>query len=127
MLDSVIRQSPVSGTAQGFSQRPLSYSGITPSVIVADIYGGLREDSVKRINFANIFFLTLAFCRYICVQFFSPGIMTIFWRRSSWLSALLGFALFVLTAGNIGPNHDRRQASSSSCFGGFDLYFVLDK
>lgn len=126
-MDSVIRQSPVSGTSQGFSQRPLSYSGITPSVIVADIYGGLREDSVKRINFANLFLLTLAFCRYIYVQFFSPGIMTIFRRRSSWLSALLGIALFVLTAGNIGPNHDRRQASSSSCFGGFDLYFVLDK
>ena len=40
---------------------------------------------------------------------------------------VFGAALVVLTAGNAGPNQDRRQAGSSSCFGGFDLYFVLDK
>lgn len=71
MLDSVIRQSPVSGTSQGFSQPPLSYSGITPSVIVADIYGGLREDSVKRINFANFFFNIGILSLHLCAIFFT--------------------------------------------------------
>lgn len=40
---------------------------------------------------------------------------------------MFGAALVVLTAGNVGPNQDRRHAGSSQCFGGFDLYFVLDK
>lgn len=40
---------------------------------------------------------------------------------------LFGAALAVLAAGNVGLDQDRRQAGSSSCFGGFDLYFVLDK
>uniref|UniRef100_I3K0R5 Anthrax toxin receptor 1 n=1 Tax=Oreochromis niloticus TaxID=8128 RepID=I3K0R5_ORENI len=43
------------------------------------------------------------------------------------LHMVFGTALVVLTAGNAGPNQDRRQPQSSSCFGGFDLYFVLDK
>uniref|UniRef100_A0A671UJ41 Anthrax toxin receptor 1 n=1 Tax=Sparus aurata TaxID=8175 RepID=A0A671UJ41_SPAAU len=47
--------------------------------------------------------------------------------RSSWFPLVFGAALVVFTAGNAGPNQDRRQAGSSSCFGGFDLYFVLDK
>ncbi|TKS78991.1 Anthrax toxin receptor 1 [Collichthys lucidus] len=50
------------------------------------------------------------------------------WSGSSWFPVVLfGAALVVFTAGNAGPNQDRRQAGSSSCFGGFDLYFVLDK
>uniref|UniRef100_A0A8C9XWG2 Anthrax toxin receptor 1 n=1 Tax=Sander lucioperca TaxID=283035 RepID=A0A8C9XWG2_SANLU len=40
---------------------------------------------------------------------------------------VFGAALVVLTAGNAGPNQDKKQPRSSSCFGGFDLYFVLDK
>ncbi|XP_029137719.1 anthrax toxin receptor 1 [Labrus bergylta] len=47
--------------------------------------------------------------------------------RGSWLSVVFGAVLVVLAAGNAGPNLDSRQAGSSSCFGGFDLYFVLDK
>ncbi|XP_053180739.1 anthrax toxin receptor 1 [Scomber japonicus] len=49
------------------------------------------------------------------------------WSRSSWFPVVFGAALFVLIAGNVGPNQGRREAGSSSCFGGFDLYFVLDK
>lgn len=36
-------------------------------------------------------------------------------------------ALVVLTAASVGPDQDKKQSGSSSCFGGFDLYFVLDK
>uniref|UniRef100_A0A673BQY6 Anthrax toxin receptor 1 n=1 Tax=Sphaeramia orbicularis TaxID=375764 RepID=A0A673BQY6_9TELE len=49
------------------------------------------------------------------------------WSRNFWIAVVLGALLVVFTAGNAGPNQDRRQAGSSSCFGGFDLYFVLDK
>ncbi|KAF0033424.1 hypothetical protein F2P81_013490 [Scophthalmus maximus] len=49
------------------------------------------------------------------------------WIRNSWVPVVFGAALVVLAAGNAGPNQDRRQAGSSSCFGSFDLYFVLDK
>ncbi|XP_051277457.1 anthrax toxin receptor 1 [Dicentrarchus labrax] len=61
------------------------------------------------------------------MRFSSAGIMPSWWSRSSWFPVVFGAALVVLTAGNAGPNQDRRQAGSSSCFGGFDLYFVLDK
>ncbi|KAI3372430.1 hypothetical protein L3Q82_022915 [Scortum barcoo] len=61
------------------------------------------------------------------MRFSSAGIMPLCWRRSSWFPVVFGAALVVLTAGNAGPNQDRRQAGSSSCYGGFDLYFVLDK
>ncbi|XP_034025846.1 anthrax toxin receptor 1-like [Thalassophryne amazonica] len=47
--------------------------------------------------------------------------------RSFWFPLVVGASLVVITAGNTGPNQDRRHAGSSSCFGGFDLYFVLDK
>ncbi|XP_029295023.1 anthrax toxin receptor 1-like isoform X2 [Cottoperca gobio] len=53
--------------------------------------------------------------------------MSLCWSRNSWFPVVFGAALVVLTAGNAGPNQDRRQAGSSTCFGGFDLYFVLDK
>ncbi|XP_019949336.2 anthrax toxin receptor 1-like [Paralichthys olivaceus] len=61
------------------------------------------------------------------MRFSSVGIMLWCWSRNSWFPVVLGAALVVLTAGNAGPDQDRRQAGSSSCFGGFDLYFVLDK
>uniref|UniRef100_A0A668AXJ5 Anthrax toxin receptor 1 n=1 Tax=Myripristis murdjan TaxID=586833 RepID=A0A668AXJ5_9TELE len=49
------------------------------------------------------------------------------WSRGSWVPVVFGAVLVVLTAGNTGPNQERRQAGASSCYGGFDLYFVLDK
>eukprot|EP00063_Salmo_salar_P052626 XP_014027461.1 PREDICTED: anthrax toxin receptor 1-like isoform X2 [Salmo salar] len=54
--------------------------------------------------------------------------MSLYGCRGSWLPVLLGAvsALVVLTAGNAGHNQDRGQGGPS-CFGGFDLYFVLDK
>ncbi|GAA6220972.1 anthrax toxin receptor 1-like isoform X1 [Lates japonicus] len=61
------------------------------------------------------------------MRFSSAGIMPSCWCRNSLFPVVFGAALVVLTAGNAGPNQDRRQAGSSSCFGGFDLYFVLDK
>ncbi|XP_069555939.1 anthrax toxin receptor 1 [Brachyistius frenatus] len=53
--------------------------------------------------------------------------MPMCWSRSCWFPVVFAATLVVLTAGNAGPNQDRTQAQSSSCFGGFDLYFVLDK
>ncbi|XP_029572983.1 anthrax toxin receptor 1 isoform X2 [Salmo trutta] len=54
--------------------------------------------------------------------------MYLYGCRGSWLPVLLGAvsALVVLTAGNAGHNQDRGHGGPS-CFGGFDLYFVLDK
>nr|XP_029493641.1 anthrax toxin receptor 1-like isoform X2 [Oncorhynchus nerka] len=54
--------------------------------------------------------------------------MYLYGCRGSWLPVLLGAvsALVVLTAGNAWHNQDRSQGEPS-CFGGFDLYFVLDK
>nr|XP_046203338.1 anthrax toxin receptor 1-like isoform X1 [Oncorhynchus gorbuscha] len=54
--------------------------------------------------------------------------MYLYGCRGSWLPVLLGAvsALVVLTAGNAWHNQDRGQGEPS-CFGGFDLYFVLDK
>ncbi|XP_004072716.1 anthrax toxin receptor 1 isoform X2 [Oryzias latipes] len=49
------------------------------------------------------------------------------WRRS-FLSLLMFIAmLYILTAESAGPSSGTRQDKASSCFGGFDLYFVLDK
>ncbi|KAK1893267.1 Anthrax toxin receptor 1 [Dissostichus eleginoides] len=53
--------------------------------------------------------------------------MPSWWSRTSWLAVLFGAALVVLTAASAGPNQDRRQDGPSSCYGSFDLYFVLDK
>ncbi|KAM4616912.1 anthrax toxin receptor 1 [Polymixia lowei] len=61
------------------------------------------------------------------MRFSQTGIMPLCWSRGSWFPVVFGAVLVVLTAGNAGQNQDRRQARSSSCFGGFDLYFVLDK
>ncbi|XP_068167858.1 anthrax toxin receptor 1 isoform X2 [Antennarius striatus] len=52
--------------------------------------------------------------------------MSLSWSRSGWFPVVFGAALVVLAAGVAGPHQDG-QAGSSSCFGGFDLYFVLDK
>ncbi|KAM9360312.1 anthrax toxin receptor 1-like [Symphorus nematophorus] len=57
------------------------------------------------------------------MRFSAAGIMP----PCSWFPVVFGAALVVLTAGNAEPNQGRRQAGASSCFGGFDLYFVLDK
>ncbi|XP_053277859.1 anthrax toxin receptor 1 [Pleuronectes platessa] len=61
------------------------------------------------------------------MRFSSARIMPWYWSRNFWFPVVLGAALVVLTAGNAGPDQARRQAGSSSCYGGFDLYFVLDK
>ncbi|XP_056146257.1 anthrax toxin receptor 1 [Lampris incognitus] len=48
------------------------------------------------------------------------------WGRKTLLGVELGILVFLLVAGNAVQSHDRREAGSS-CYGGFDLYFVLDK
>uniref|UniRef100_A0A3B4V2J5 Anthrax toxin receptor 1 n=1 Tax=Seriola dumerili TaxID=41447 RepID=A0A3B4V2J5_SERDU len=48
------------------------------------------------------------------------------WCRQGLLGLELGILMVVLVAGSAGQVHDRREAGSS-CYGGFDLYFVLDK
>ncbi|XP_076006754.1 anthrax toxin receptor 1 [Genypterus blacodes] len=53
--------------------------------------------------------------------------MALNWSRRTWFPLVFGATLVVLITGNAGPNQDRTQAGSSSCIGGFDLYFVLDK
>uniref|UniRef100_A0A3Q1IWU7 Anthrax toxin receptor 1 n=1 Tax=Anabas testudineus TaxID=64144 RepID=A0A3Q1IWU7_ANATE len=47
-------------------------------------------------------------------------------RQKVLLGVELGILVVVLVAGSAGQTHDRREAGSS-CYGGFDLYFVLDK
>lgn len=42
------------------------------------------------------------------------------------LTVELGILVTVLVAGGAGQTDGRREAGSS-CYGGFDLYFVLDK
>ncbi|KAF3702080.1 Anthrax toxin receptor 1 Precursor [Channa argus] len=48
------------------------------------------------------------------------------WCRQVLLGMELGMLVAVLVAGSAGQIHDTRDAGSS-CYGGFDLYFVLDK
>ncbi|XP_061907382.1 anthrax toxin receptor 1-like [Entelurus aequoreus] len=48
-------------------------------------------------------------------------------RRSSWLPIVIAATLVLVALAHVGPNRNKREAGSSSCFGGFDLYFVLDK
>ncbi|XP_029960464.1 anthrax toxin receptor 1 [Salarias fasciatus] len=60
------------------------------------------------------------------MRFSCAGIMSLCWRRSSWFPVVFAAAaLAVVGAATAEPTQDRRQASS--CYGGFDLYFVLDK
>lgn len=53
--------------------------------------------------------------------------MPLYGSRSVWFPMVFGAALVFVTASNAEPNQDRRQTGSSPCYGGFDLYFVLDK
>ncbi|KAM7369046.1 hypothetical protein PAMP_013345 [Pampus punctatissimus] len=48
------------------------------------------------------------------------------WCRQVLLGVEMGMLVVVLAAGSAGQTHGRREAGSS-CYGGFDLYFVLDK
>lgn len=54
------------------------------------------------------------------------GVMSQCWCRRVLLCAELGVLVAVLAAGSAAQLLERRQAGSS-CYGGFDLYFVLDK
>ncbi|XP_031133666.1 anthrax toxin receptor 1 [Sander lucioperca] len=54
------------------------------------------------------------------------GVMSQCWCRQVLLGVELGMLVAVLVAGSAGQIHNRREAGSS-CYGGFDLYFVLDK
>lgn len=54
------------------------------------------------------------------------GVMSQCWCRQVLLGVELGMLVAVLVASSAGQMHDRREAGSS-CYGGFDLYFVLDK
>ncbi|XP_061674594.1 anthrax toxin receptor 1 [Syngnathoides biaculeatus] len=45
----------------------------------------------------------------------------------SWFPAVFAAALVLVPPVLAGSSRDRRLAGSSSCYGGFDLYFVLDK
>uniref|UniRef100_A0A8C7YEU5 Anthrax toxin receptor 1 n=1 Tax=Oryzias sinensis TaxID=183150 RepID=A0A8C7YEU5_9TELE len=49
------------------------------------------------------------------------------WRRSFLFLLMFVAMLYILTAESAGPSSGTRQDKASSCFGGFDLYFVLDK
>lgn len=48
------------------------------------------------------------------------------WCRQVLLSMEISILILVLVAGSAGQTQDKREAGSS-CYGGFDLYFVLDK
>ncbi|KAM4635167.1 anthrax toxin receptor 1 [Polymixia lowei] len=49
-----------------------------------------------------------------------------YWCKQALLGVELGILVVVLVAGSAAQSHGRREAGSS-CYGGFDLYFVLDK
>uniref|UniRef100_A0A665VQF9 Anthrax toxin receptor 1 n=1 Tax=Echeneis naucrates TaxID=173247 RepID=A0A665VQF9_ECHNA len=56
-------------------------------------------------------------------------VFTTKWHSWAWRALLgleLGMLVVVLVAGSAGQVHGKREAGSS-CYGGFDLYFVLDK
>lgn len=46
--------------------------------------------------------------------------------RQVLLGVEVSIVVMALVAGGAGQTHDSR-AAGSSCYGGFDLYFVLDK
>ncbi|XP_061657370.1 anthrax toxin receptor 1-like isoform X2 [Syngnathoides biaculeatus] len=48
------------------------------------------------------------------------------WCRQVLLGVEVGIVVVVLVVGTAGQSYDGREAGSS-CYGGFDLYFVLDK
>nr|XP_015796808.2 anthrax toxin receptor 1 isoform X2 [Nothobranchius furzeri] len=52
--------------------------------------------------------------------------MSQLWCRQTLLSVELGILVAILVAGGAAQLYDTREAGSS-CYGGFDLYFVLDK
>ncbi|XP_051541262.1 anthrax toxin receptor 1-like isoform X2 [Myxocyprinus asiaticus] len=52
--------------------------------------------------------------------------MSIGWHGSATLLKVLCVVLFLRVAGSAGQSYERWEAGSS-CYGGFDLYFVLDK
>ncbi|XP_076019984.1 anthrax toxin receptor 1 [Genypterus blacodes] len=52
--------------------------------------------------------------------------MSLCWCRQALLGVEVGVMVAVLVAVSAGQIHDMREAGSS-CYGGFDLYFVLDK
>ncbi|KAK6315857.1 hypothetical protein J4Q44_G00133810 [Coregonus suidteri] len=54
------------------------------------------------------------------------GIMSLCSCRQAMLAAEICILMAILVAGTAGQSHDRREAGYS-CYGGFDLYFVLDK
>lgn len=63
----------------------------------------------------------------VSLRYSACGIMPVCWGRSSWLPVVFGVVLVALSAVSAGPSQDQRPAQASSCFGGFDLYFVLDQ
>uniref|UniRef100_A0A8C9SMZ5 Anthrax toxin receptor 1 n=1 Tax=Scleropages formosus TaxID=113540 RepID=A0A8C9SMZ5_SCLFO len=52
--------------------------------------------------------------------------MSVYWSKEPWLPVHLFIMLVALASYSIGQNVDRGEARPS-CYGGFDLYFVLDK
>lgn len=48
------------------------------------------------------------------------------WCRRVLLGVEVGIVVVALVVGTAGQSYDGREAGSS-CYGGFDLYFVLDK
>lgn len=54
------------------------------------------------------------------------GIMSLGSCRKTMLAAEICTLMAILVAGTAGQSQDGRKAGSS-CYGGFDLYFVLDK
>lgn len=72
----------------------------------------------------TIFMFTFSLVELALSQ--KTGVMTQCCCRQVLLGVELGILVAVLVAGSAGQIHDRREAGSS-CYGGFDLYFVLDK
>ncbi len=91
---------------------------------MADRISVLWEWKWTKISSQRVFMFTFSFAELLLSL--KLGVMSHCWCRQVLLGVELGMLVAVLVAGSSGQIHDRREAGSS-CYGGFDLYFVLDK
>lgn len=125
-LSKVFYKCDVSGSAPE-EMGPWSGGELSSSL---SLYGWNLQSTVRRgatrkrkiLHPETIFMFTIS--QADCSPKF--GVMPQCWCRRVVLCVELGVLVAVLAAGSTAQVFERRQAGSS-CYGGFDLYFVLDK
>jgi len=89
---------------------------------MAAYIGALWKRSREEISRWRIFIFSLTQPES-CLQF---GVMSQYWCRQALLRVEVGMLVAFLVAVGTAQIYETREAGSS-CYGGFDLYFVLDK